>query len=101
MKNWMEANVSWVPFEEGGREKRMPQNTRYCPIIVFPRKKVDGKWSAEILTDSVNDKNESIIVISFLFPDAPFELLKPGAKFELYEGKKLVASGVMTKKIMK
>ena len=99
MKTWMEAHVSWVPFEQGGREKHMPKNTKYCPIIVFPGEKMDGTWSAEILTDSVNDNNESTIDISFLFPDAPFDLLKPGAKFELYEGKKLVARGVMVKEI--
>ncbi len=100
MKTWMEAHVSWVPFEKGGREKHMPKNTKYCPIIVFLGEEMDGTWSAEILTDSVNDNNESTIDISFLFPDAPFDLLKPGAKFELYEGKKLVARGVMVKEIM-
>ncbi len=77
----------------------MPTNTRYCPIIVFPGEKMDGCWSAEILTSSVNDNNGSTIDISFLFPDAPFDLLKPGAEFELYEGNKLVAHGVMVKEI--
>lgn len=99
MKTWMEAHVVWVPFEKGGRQKHLPSNTRYCPIIVFPEAKTDDAWSAEILTNSINDNNESIIDISFLFSDAPFELLKPGAKFELYEGKKMVASGVLVKKI--
>lgn len=99
MKIWMEAYVSWIPFEKGGRERRMPDNTRYCPIIVFPGKEMNGVWSAEILTSSVNDDDKPIIDISFLFPDAPFELLKPGAEFELYEGNKLVAKGMMNKEI--
>ena len=99
MKTWMEAHVSWIPFEKGGREKNLPQNAKYCPIIVFPNGKAKGTWSAEILTNSINDSNESIISISFLFPDAPFELLKPGAEFELYEGNKLVAKGMINKEI--
>lgn len=95
----MEAHVFWIPFSKGGREKHMLKNTRYCPIIVFPGEEMNGTWSAEILTSSVNDDNESIIDISFLFPNAPFELLKPRAEFELYEGNKLVAKGVMNKAI--
>ena len=99
MKTWMEAHVSWVSYDKGGREKHMPANAKYCPIIVFPGEKMNGTWSAEILVKSVIDNNESTIDISFLFDDAPFELLKPGADFELYEGSKLVAKGVMVKKI--
>lgn len=86
MKTWMEVQVSWIPFRKGGREKHMPEGTRYCPIIVFPGEERNGSWSAEIFTSSVNDDNKSIIDISYLFPDAPFQLLKPGAEFELYEG---------------
>jgi hypothetical protein len=92
----MEAYVEWIPFEKGGRQKHLPENTRYCPIIVFPEEKTEDVWSAEILTNSINDNNESMIDISFLFPEkAPLRLLEPGIKFELYEGRKLVASGVI------
>ncbi len=99
MKIWMKANVYWIPYEQGGRKKHLPSNTRYCPIIVFPEIEMDSTWSADILTNSINDENESLIDISFLAPEAPFELLKPGAKFELYEGSKLVAKGMMIKEI--
>ena len=95
MKTRMEAYVSWVPFEKGGREKPLPQSTKYCPIIIFPNEEMKGTWSAEILINSMNDNNKAFIDLSFLSPDAPFELLKPGAEFELYEGKKLVARGVI------
>ena len=101
MKVWMEAHVSWIPFEKGGRKKYISRSTRYCPIIVFTDEKKDGAWSADILTNSVNDNNESSINISFLFENAPFELLKPGAKFELYEGSKLVAKGVIMKEMLR
>ena len=99
MKIWMQANVKWIPFEKGGRQKLVPNNTRYCPIIVFPEAKTEDFWSAEILTNSITNDDESTIDISFLMPEAPFELLKPGAKFELYEGKKYVAAGIMVKEI--
>lgn len=99
MKTWMEAHVSWTPFEKGGREKHLPQSTKYCPIIIFSNEEMRGTWSAEVLINSINDNNESSIDISFLFPDAPFELLKPGTDFELYEGKKLVAKGTIIREI--
>ena len=99
MKTWMEAQVTWIPHDKGGRQKHLPNNTKYCPIIIFPEAKTDGAWSAEILTNSINDNNESIIKISFLFPEAPTNLLKPGEKFELYEGAKMVASGILIREI--
>ena len=101
MKIWMEAHVNWIHFEKGGRQKHLPNNTKYFPIIVFPDYETDGAWSAEIFTNSINDNNESLIDISFLMLEAPFELLNPGVKFELYEGKKMVASGVMLKEIQR
>ena len=97
MKIWMEAQVEWIPVEKGGRQNKLPDNTRYCPIIIFPDSKTDEAWSAEILTNSINDDNEATISISFLVSDAPFSLLEPNARFELYEGKRCVATGVLTR----
>lgn len=95
MKIWMEAYIKWVPPEEDGRKEKLPDNTRYCPIIVFPGTETDGTWSADIFVNSGTDKGESRIDISFLASEAPFALLQPGARFELYEGRRLVAKGIV------
>lgn len=95
MKIWMKANVQWIPYEKGGRQNPLPENTRYCPMIVFSDEKTAESWSAEIYIIQTNKNNESTIKVSFLSPNAPFRLLKPGAQFELYEGRKYVAQGII------
>ena len=98
----MNAKIKWLSAEEGGRRTPIPvvsnerDNNRYCPIIVFPNAITNGEsWSADIYVKSQIDKYESIAKISYLFENAPFELLKAGANFELYEGGRLVATGMV------
>jgi hypothetical protein len=38
-----------------------------------------------------------LVEMAFLSPDAPTEMLQPGARFELCEGPKVVAKGVVLK----
>ena len=98
MKKWMNALVIWIPFEEGGRHNPIGYNAKYCPIIRFPGNKTVGDWSAEIFVQHTNG-NESAVIISYLVLEAPFELLTLGAKFELFEGSKKVATGIMLDQI--
>jgi hypothetical protein len=38
--------------------------------------------------------------VAFLFPDAPHEMLKEGERFELREGHKVVAKGVVLPSVL-
>jgi hypothetical protein len=103
MKKWVSAKIEWLSAEEGGQRTLIPVisnercDNRYCPIIVFPNSVINGEsWSAVIYVKSYIDKYESIARISYLSENAPFELLKKGADFELYEGRRLVANGIIT-----
>lgn len=49
-------------------------------------------WSAIVFNDII-EGNESISFVSYLVENAPFELLKKGVKFRLYEGASIVARG--------
>jgi len=96
MKKWMEARIKWLSTEEGGRKAPMAVGIKYCPIIEFPNTpSVCGSWSAEINILSQLSKLESHANVSYLSEKAPFELLQKGADFELYEGKRLVAKGIV------
>jgi len=98
MKKWMIAEVNWVPVHLGGRKAAVPLGTRYCPIVVFKSLKPESvSWSAEIYTVTHIDDGNSVIMMSYLFDEAPFELLVCGASFRLFEGSSLVATGVISK----
>jgi len=98
MKKWMNALIIWIPFEEGGRRNPIGYEAKYCPIIRFPGIKTEGVWSAEIFVQQTNG-NESAVNISYLVLEAPFELLVTGARFELFEGSKKVATGIILDQI--
>lgn len=94
-----QARIVWLTPEEGGR-RHPPSGPRY----VAPAR-VDGQvagpdganWSmvVEWLTQPT-DPIEWIAEVRYLVDEAPHELLMRGVRFELYEGKKCVARGVVT-----
>lgn len=96
MKKWMKAKITRVSAKDGGRSYPMAINKRYCPIIIIEDDfKHSDNWSADIVIEYQYNNYESIAKISYLSEDAPFELMHDGANFELREGAKLVAHGVI------
>ena len=98
----MNAKIKWLSAEEGGRKIPVPvvsaeqDNNRYCPLIIFPNAIMSSEgWSADIYVQSQINKYESMIKISYLSENAPFELLQEEATFELFEGNRLVATGII------
>lgn len=103
---FVKARIEWriskkrIPpiLELKDREKK----NSYTPIIVFKNQYdcsiFDGNksnvplWSAVIFNEEINGK-VSISVLTYLVDEAPFNLLKIGAKFKLYEGISCVAQG--------
>lgn len=96
MKKTVIAEVKWIPKELGGRSVLPPIGGKYCPIIRFNEKGNDScDWSAEILCTDMDSNFVSIIELSYLMDEAPFDNLKLGNKFRLYEGAILVAVGII------
>jgi len=93
------AKINWLSVTEGGRQ-HPPSGPRYSTLARF--EKESTKWPEiawSIVADFKNESDSSSIEveISFLSPDAPLHLLEPGNKFELYEGRRLVARGEVLK----
>ena len=95
MKKIAKADITWMPYEQGGRKMTLPVGIKYCPIIVFnSEQSSDALWCAELFNVSVNGR-KSVADITYLVDNAPFYLLKSGNEFSLYEGQRIVAEGVI------
>ena len=84
------------------KQKDRQRYNAYTPLIVFDnqydRPIFEGKvshvplWSAVIFNEEIIE-NVSLSLVSYLVDEAPYEFLKLGAKFKLYEGANFVAQG--------
>lgn len=98
MKNMkrVKAEISWVPKNEGGRDSP-PLGPRYITVARFEEEKEKypkEAWSLVVeFSRMASESHELIADVSFLMDDAPDYLLHPGSKFDLFEGRKLVAKG--------
>lgn len=98
-------------------EKRIPpvlpvdkrkKSCSYAPIIVFENQydkpiwnhnvSTVPLWSAVIFNEKIAGK-ESIATITYLSPKAPFEFMKIGVKFDLFEGAHCVAQGIILEEL--
>ncbi len=91
------ATLNWLTREEGGR-KELPFGPRYISEGRFldhtEKRDIEG-WS--LIVDKLGDCEIQTPIwratIRFGVEEAPHEWLVNGAKFELYEGNRLVALG--------
>jgi len=97
MKKIVKAQITCITYEYGGRKNPPLTGTRYCPIVIFNNvKRKSGEfWSADFVCTEVDENLSSIVEFSFLSEDAPMDYLVKGNEFELFEGNKKVASGVI------
>src|SRR5947209_7237899 len=97
------AILRWVPESRGGRSRPPLPAVPYTAPARFesdPQEQL-GTWSLRILQARELRGDEVIEVsIAFLFPDAPHDLLRDGERFELMEGRKIVAKGVILPKAL-
>lgn len=90
------AEVSWIRPEEGGRNSP-PPGPRY--ITVAKLEALADRWPDEAWSLVVEWRGTSEDVwrikghVRFLVDEAPDHLLVPGSRFELFEGRRLVARG--------
>ena len=97
MSKTAKALVSWVPSAKGGR-KKPPTGAVYSTIARFADdpKWPDESWSLVVRKLRVYGGGRFWFAeVQFLMEEAPHELLRSGGRFDLYEGRKLVATGLV------
>lgn len=89
------AKIYWLLEEQGGR-KKLPSGTKYLPILILEGDVVPSEenWSAYVLNRKTLSRNETISEIEYFSEFAP-DNLRENTKFQLYEGKKRVAKGII------
>jgi len=90
------AKIQWLSKAQGGRQS-LPKGDKYGPIIKItnPVLKSDNNfWSLIVINKNEISENETIAEIKYLSDQAPDNLGK-NVEFELYEGNKLVANGII------
>lgn len=85
------AKITWVDVGDGGRIPP-PIGTRYTPLIEIQG--MDGIWSSDFICTKLKEQ-EMLVEIRFLSDVAPFKLLQKDMLFKLYEGSRLVATGIV------
>lgn len=91
----VDAQIIWISSEDRGRKKVLPIGTRYCSIIkVKGIKDSNEQWSTDFICTN-RDNNTSYINFCFLSEEAPKEILVSGLEFELFEGNRKVAYGII------
>lgn len=98
-----QARISWTTVEEGGRNT-LPIGQQYSTVVWFEAEAnhwPDTGWSVvvectELCSGELSPQTrETCATIRFLSPDAPVELLHPGSRFGLFEGRRKVAQGIV------
>lgn len=92
------ARITWLSPEESGR-RQPPSGSRYSAPARFEGQAAGAEganWSLVVdLMSHPPGSTDWIAEVRYLVDEAPHELLQLAARFELYEGKKCVARGVI------
>ena len=91
----MKARVTWVSSSQGGRSA-LPTGSEYVTVARFPE---DGdRWQQEawsvVLRASPSPAEQGSPTsgdVAFLVDEAPQDRLRPGRRFDLFEGGRRVA----------
>jgi hypothetical protein len=98
MKRDVRCIIRWISAARGGRSVPPRPAKGYTAPAIFEadRAATLGTWSLRILEASELHGGEVVEArIAFLAPEAPQQLLQEGARFELAEGAKVVARGIV------
>lgn len=96
------ADLNWLKPSEGGRQLPIPMhNNKYCPIVAVDGIKDYLGSSFSLICDSFQKIEElrTLAYVTYLNEERSPKNLYVGAKIDLYEGKKLVATGEIIKYI--
>ncbi len=96
MSHMVQAKIQWVPAEAGGR-RQLPHGSGYSTVARFEDDAASWPgvaWSIVLERNEPADAAlETVAAIRFLVSDAPSQLLRPGSRFELFEGHRVIAHG--------
>ena len=94
-----EASLTWTSPENGGRKSGIPmKNKKYAPIVGINGQVVfedGGTWSIICYNYEKTSDNTTSAYMRFLNNLIAPPILFKGTEFELYEGSKLVARGII------
>lgn len=93
-----EASLTWTTPENGGRKSGIPmKNKKYAPIVGINGKVIfdDSAWSIICYNYEKTSDNTTSAYMRFLNNLIAPPILFKGTEFELYEGSKLVARGII------
>ncbi len=97
--DWKQASIEWLTQEEGGRKQ--PPTGEEPPVYWAVVKLLDvepqsNSWSMYVRKEaSSDDGHKWDAVVKFRVDEAPHHLLSDNVRFELYEGPKRVANGII------
>jgi hypothetical protein len=97
MNNPQRAIISWISAKDGGR-KTPPPGPQYSTLVHFEEDPGWEKGAWSLMVDYDKDFQNPRVVLArvrFLSEDGPRDLLHAGSRFELFEGKKRVAKGIV------
>jgi hypothetical protein len=92
------AVVTWLTLEQGGR-RAIPPGPQYATLARIRNRpeEFDGStWSLVLNKLPNSPDNPWNVEIHWGMEDAPHHWLETDAEFELFEGNRLVARGVIT-----
>ena len=96
MNEFLRVSIYWLKPDEGGREI-LPTGTQYSTVSRFEETATlwpNEAWSIIVVFEQPPRLGEETLAQArFLSPDAPVHLLRPGNRFELLEGNRVIAIG--------
>lgn len=96
------AKLHWTQANEGGRLLPIPMNNeKYCPIVSVAGQKLFNGSAYSLICNNFKllDDHNTFAYVRLLNAEEVPDILYIGAKIELYEGSKSVATGIIVERI--
>lgn len=95
MNKAAKALISWIPAGKGGRQ-RPPVGPAYSTVARFDEDASWQEWSLVVdFIHSFANGQYLEAAVRFLSDEAPRQLLHGGSRFQLFEGRHMVATGLI------
>jgi hypothetical protein len=93
------AQIRWLRADEGGR-LQPPPSPRYSTVARF-EEQTEEQWKKEAwsllveFTGPADESGQQVVAVRFLSENGPTKWLQRTSRFDLYEGEKKVAEGIV------
>lgn len=89
------AIIRWVSELNGGKKEVPYINEKYYPMLKIKKQENIFDWSFVVVNLEKMDELTTLAQVYFLMDNAPKSILVAGLEFSLFEGSRLVASGII------